>query len=72
MCLAQNLKYLREQKGLRIFDIARFVDLGERTVATWEQGIRTPRIKTLVQLADFFGVTLDQLVKQDLSKEVSG
>jgi transcriptional regulator with XRE-family HTH domain len=36
-----------------------------------ENGKYEPSIENLEKLADFFGVTMDQIVKQDLSQEVS-
>lgn len=32
------------------------------TVLAWEKGEHEPRLSMLIDLADFFGVTLDQLV----------
>jgi len=41
------------------------------SISLIENGKYEPSIENLEKLADFFGVTMDQIVKQDLSQEVS-
>ena len=64
--LAQNLKYLRERKGISQNDIAKVLEIGQPTVGNWEAGRREPDLKTIIHLAEYFGVTLDELVLSDL------
>ncbi len=64
--LAQNLKYLRERKGISQNEIAKVFEIGQPTVGNWEAGRREPDLKTIIQLAEYFGVTLDELVLMDL------
>lgn len=66
MYLAQNLKYLREQKGLNQNDLAEVLGVKRSTVGNWEIEKREPELNTLVHIAEFFGVTLDDLVLKDL------
>lgn len=67
--LAQNLKYLRERNGKLQKDMCELLGVTEATMSKYESGYIKPDIKKLITLADHFGVTLDQMVKQDLSKE---
>ena len=69
MHLAQNIKYLRGQRKMKQNDLAEIIGVGQPTVGNWEAGRREPKLNMLIHIADHFGVTLDQLVKQDLSKE---
>lgn len=69
MYLAQNLKYLRERNGKLQKDMCELLGVTEATMSKYESGYIKPDIKKLITLADHFGVTLDQMVKQDLSKE---
>lgn len=66
MYLAQNLKYLREQMGLSQRDFSEKLGLSCATIGMWEQSHRKPDIEMIVRLAEYFGVTLDDLVLRDL------
>lgn len=66
MYLAQNLKYLREQKGQTQADLAKVFGVKQPTVGNWEAGERKLDIEMIIRLAEYFGVTLDDLVLRDL------
>lgn len=66
MYLAQNLRYLREQTGLSQRECSKVFGLSGSTITMWEQDKRKPDIRMLVRLAEFFGVTLDELVLKEL------
>lgn len=66
MYLAQNLIYLRKQKGITQNEFAEIVGKERSTIAGWETGEKEPRLNTLIHIADYFGVTLDDLVLKDL------
>ncbi len=66
MYLAQNLKYLREQKGLNQADLAKVLGVKQPTVGNWEVGKREPGLSVLAHIAAYFGVTLDDMVLKDL------
>lgn len=68
---AGNLKYLRQKNELTQADIGDLLKLGQKEISKYETGEREIPIAKIMLLADFFGVTLDQFVKQDLS-EVDG
>lgn len=57
------LKELRESRGLQQKDIAKFLGISESSICLYEKGKREPPIEVLIKLADFFGCTLDELVK---------
>ncbi len=66
MFVAQNLKHLREQKGLSQRELSDVLGLSGSAVAMWEQRHRTPDIETIIKLAEYFEVTLDEFVLRDL------
>ena len=45
------------------------LEMGRSAVSLYEMGYREMSIEDLTILGDYFGVTLDELVKQDLSNE---
>ena len=66
---ASNLKLLRTRRGLEQKDIFDFLGLKSPTsVTNWEKGSNLARAGHLSDLATFFGVSLHDLVQEDLSK----
>ena len=66
---AKNLKYLREKKGFKQKEIGDLIKTKYSVMSKYESGQVDIPLPKIMQLADFFGVTLDQFVKQDLSEE---
>lgn len=68
MKFAKNLKYLRKQKSLSQEYIAE--KLGYKsftTIQKWESGIAEPSIDILKRIAIILGVTMDELINNDLT-----
>lgn len=65
MKFAENLKQLREVNGKDQKEIAETLDVSPKTVSHWETGYTEPSISQLIQLADFFEISLDELVGRD-------
>ena len=60
--LAKNLFILRKKRGLSREAVARALEISAMTYQRYEKNLRDPDAPLLVKLADFFGVTLDELV----------
>lgn len=60
--LAERLRGSRERRGLTQARLAELVDVSPRVYNRWETTETTPRLDTLVRIADILGVTLDELV----------
>jgi len=58
---AQRLKQLRADKAINQIQLAQEMGVTQGTVGKWETGKRVPDTQMLIQLADFFDVTLDYL-----------
>ena len=56
------LKGLRIQNNLTQKEIAKVIDVSERTYSRYETGDREPRIETLIKLADFYKIPVDLLI----------
>ena len=67
MYLAQNLKFLREQMGIRQDEMAKKLDVSRSAIGNWEKNKRNPDIRMIIRLAEYFGVSLDDLVLKDLA-----
>ena len=66
MFLAHNLKFLREQMGICQDEMAKKLDVTQSAVGNWEKNHRKPDIEMIVRLAEYFGVSIDDLVLRDL------
>lgn len=65
----QRLERLRELRGLSKAELARQIHMAATTYSGYSLGNREPDIETLKMFADFYGVTLDFLIKGDISKD---
>ncbi len=52
----------RIEKGLSQRDLAKATGISQQAISFWEQDKRTPNMDDCIKLADFYGVTLDELV----------
>lgn len=69
---ARNLAYLRRKHDMTQADVANLLGLKNKSsISLIEAGKYDLSVDNLEKLADFFGVTMDQIIKQDLSQEVS-
>ncbi len=66
MYFAENIKFLRQRKKLSQHDLASVLELTRTTLAGYEKSVQPP-FKTLVKFADYFQISLDALIRYDLS-----
>lgn len=62
MTFSKNLFQLRMGKGLKQQEVADSVGLSLRAYQYYERGQREPTLSTLIALADFYDLSLDELV----------
>lgn len=67
MYLSTNLKFLRERKGVSQTDLAKTLELSRTTLIGYEKGVQPPFAK-LIRIAEYFKVSLDALVRYNLTK----
>ena len=70
------LKELRTEHGLKRSELARETGINANTLANYEKGTRQASYETLILLADYFNVTVDELLgreeKPDLPRAFGG
>ncbi|MDE6850684.1 MAG: helix-turn-helix domain-containing protein [Clostridia bacterium] len=62
MKVSEILKNLRTESGLTQKELSDKLNIGQATIACYENGKRDPHIFNLIAYADFFECTLDFLV----------
>lgn len=65
-----RLRELRISKDLSQSDLAKIIGVSGQTILNWENGIYEPKINQLIQLADYFNVTVDYLIERKTSVDV--
>ena len=62
MTFKENLLYLRAKKGLTQEAVSDGSGISLRAYQNYERGLREPKMSALIALADFYDLTLDELV----------
>lgn len=65
----KHLKELRESKGLLQRELAEKLDIKQNSLSSYENGKRYPEMFTLLKIAEFFNISLDDLVYKVDKKE---
>lgn len=63
---AQQLKKLRRVNNLRQQDLAKELGVAQTTIANYERGYRFPSPDLLIEIANYFAISLDDLLGRDL------
>ena len=58
------LKTLRKEKNLTQDQLAEQLGVSNRTVSRWETGTNMPDISLLVEIAELYGVSIPELIKE--------
>ena len=67
MLLNEKLKKLRKEKSLTQEALAEKLNVSRQAITKWENGTGTPDIDNLKSISDFFEVSLDELLKDELA-----
>ena len=65
--LGKNIRFLRKQFPVTQSKLASLIGKGQTTIGNWENGISEPSIEELLILSNYFDISLDLLIKVDLS-----
>lgn len=69
MILADKLIKLRKKAGLSQEELADKMDVSRQSVSKWESAQCAPELSKLIQISNFYGVSLDYLLKDDVTEE---
>jgi transcriptional regulator with XRE-family HTH domain len=62
MISIDNLRKLRQQKGISQFELAEMLGVSQQTVSKYEKGTREPDNATLIRLSKIFNCSVDYLL----------
>ena len=61
--ILKNIKKLCEKRGVTIAELERATCIGNGVISRWDEG--RPRVDLLKRVADYFGVMVDDLLRDD-------
>lgn len=63
--LSAKLYKLRKNSGLSQEQLAEQLNVSRQAISKWEQGTAVPESEKLISISNYFGVTVDYLLKED-------
>ena len=65
MNIADNLKELLEEKSVTPYRVAKEIGVSQTTIKNWVTGYTAPKERHIKALADYFGITTDELLGKE-------
>ncbi len=69
MTLSEKILHLRKQNGLSQEAFAEKLGVSRQSVSKWESGVAVPEIDKIIAMSEIFGVTTDEILKNDSAPE---
>ena len=66
---ADNLRILRTNSGKTQTEMSEIIGVNQSVYAQYETGAKSPNVHVAEKIADYFGVTLDELVKDGVCND---
>ena len=66
--VSRNLTALRQKSGLTQLQVAERINYSDKSISKWERGESLPDVSVLIQLAQMYEVSLDQIVSKTEKK----
>lgn len=66
MTIGQKITKLRIQKGITQEELAERLDVSRQSISKWEMDSALPQIDKVLMLCEFFGVTADELLRDEV------
>lgn len=61
--IGTRIAELRKEKGMTQAKLATVINISEKAISKWESAGSCPDIDVLIKLSDFFGVSLDYIIR---------
>ena len=69
--VAEKIMFYRKAAGMKQSDLAEKLNYSDKSVSKWERGESLPDVYVLSQLADIFGITLNDLTNLEEPKPIN-
>ena len=61
--MIDKIRQLAKERGLTIMQVEEKCDIGSRSIYNWDKN--KPSVDKVKRVADFFGTTVDELIKEE-------
>lgn len=68
--MLESIKALCRERNVTLADVERACGLGKKSIYAW--GTSTPSVDRVKLVADYFGVTVDELLRPDTNQVAAG
>ncbi len=68
--IAGNLVHLRTQAKLTQLQLAEKLNYSDKAVSKWERGEAIPDLRVLIQLAEIYGITVDDIISPPSERKI--
>jgi len=65
--LSKNIKKLRAFKNITQSEFSDLFDIKRSSIGAYEEGRAEPKLETLIKMSDYFNLSIDDLVKKELT-----
>jgi transcriptional regulator with XRE-family HTH domain len=65
MTLGEKIYKLRTERNLSQGDLSEILEVSRQSVSKWENDAATPDLDKIIKLSEVFGITIDELVKNE-------
>ena len=66
--IGEELKYHRQKAKLSQNDLATLINTSQQNISRWEKNEVEPSISFCVALADYYVITIDELIGREINK----
>ena len=66
MALSENIRIMRESRGLSQSELAERIGLQKQNVSAYERGVKVPTVEKLVAITDTLRCSTDKLLGRNL------
>ena len=67
--LINNLISLRKSSGLTQIELGSKINYSDKTISKWEKGDSCPNIEAICKIANFYEITVDELLSEGLNND---
>ncbi len=69
MLLSENINILMRESGVTNVELGNSLSISDETIRSWRKGTKVPTVDKLLKLAEYFNVSLDDLMGRSLDTE---
>ena len=64
----EELKFHRQKANLSQLELAKLINTSQQNISRWEKNEVEPSISFCVALADYYGISIDELIGREIGK----